>query len=216
MSERAYRGKDIEVTFDLKRCIHAAECVKGLPGVFDVDKKPWIQPDEASADEVAEVVGRCPTGALKFKRLDGGSEEGAPKENVFQLIENGPLYVRGAIEVKRFQSEDTLLQDQRVAFCRCGASKNKPFCDNAHKDANFSDAGLFESDAAENQDSSSDASLQVTIMPGPLMASGPFCIQDAQQRVRFRGKKAALCRCGASKNKPFCDGTHKDIGFKDD
>ena len=73
---KTYWSDDIVVAYDAGRCIHAAECVRGLPGVFDTGKQPWIQPANAAADAVAEVVMRCPTGALHFERKDGGAAEG--------------------------------------------------------------------------------------------------------------------------------------------
>jgi uncharacterized Fe-S cluster protein YjdI len=64
---KAYEGKDITVSFDPEVCQHAANCVRGLPTVFDTKKRPWIQPDGAPADEVAAQVGRCPSGALQYE-----------------------------------------------------------------------------------------------------------------------------------------------------
>ena len=72
---RRYTSADIDVTYDVKRCIHAAECVRGLPAVFDTKKRPWVQPDKANADTVAEVILRCPSGALHYERKDGGAAE---------------------------------------------------------------------------------------------------------------------------------------------
>ena len=128
-----YRGEDILVTYDLGRCIHAAECVKGNPRVFKSGRKPWGDPDQADADEVARVVMRCPTGALHFERLDGGEPEAAPDANHLVLDEAGPLLFRGDLTV---ETEDGQLQlkDTRVALCRCGLSVNKPFCDGSHED----------------------------------------------------------------------------------
>jgi len=69
-TRKAYEGKAAIVSFDSVLCQHAAECVRGLPAVFDSHRRPWIDPDAASADEVEEVVGRCPSGALRFSRVD--------------------------------------------------------------------------------------------------------------------------------------------------
>lgn len=68
MPRKTYAGKDVDVSFDPEVCAHAAECVKGLPAVFDTKARPWIQPDGAPADQVVEVVGRCPSGALRIER----------------------------------------------------------------------------------------------------------------------------------------------------
>ena len=71
---RAYTAPGVRVFYDRGRCLHFAECVRGLPEVFDVEKRPWIQPERASAEQVAEVVGRCPSGALHY-RLQGPRED---------------------------------------------------------------------------------------------------------------------------------------------
>ncbi|MEH3052958.1 MAG: (4Fe-4S)-binding protein [Patulibacter minatonensis] len=69
-TRKAYEGRDVTVSFDHVLCAHAAECVRGLPAVFDTGRRPWILPDGAPADEVASVVGRCPSGALRVTRAD--------------------------------------------------------------------------------------------------------------------------------------------------
>ena len=71
MARKTYRGRDVDVSFDPEVCAHAAECVKGLPAVFDTRARPWIQPDGAPAADVVEVVGRCPSGALRIERDAG-------------------------------------------------------------------------------------------------------------------------------------------------
>lgn len=71
--KREYKGQSITVTFEARRCRHAAECVRGLPEVFDTARRPWIQPDGAPADRLAEVVRRCPSGALQYRLADGGT-----------------------------------------------------------------------------------------------------------------------------------------------
>src|ERR1700732_2222549 len=72
---KVYRGRDIEVSFDLDICIHVAECLRGQRKVFELNRRPWILADAAGADEVADVVRRCPSGALLYRRLDGGAQE---------------------------------------------------------------------------------------------------------------------------------------------
>jgi uncharacterized Fe-S cluster protein YjdI len=133
---KAYRAEGIVVYFDPRLCIHAQECVRGLPAVFDRTHKPWIAPDRAAPDQIAAVVTRCPTGALHFERTDGGPAEAEPQENVVTLAPNGPLYVRGSIVVTDAEGVE-VRRDTRVALCRCGHSKQKPFCDNSHLEAGF-------------------------------------------------------------------------------
>ncbi|RCV49376.1 (4Fe-4S)-binding protein [Marinitenerispora sediminis] len=71
--QKAYEGRSVTVTFEAGRCQHAAECVRGLPEVFDTARRPWIQPDGAPVDRVVEVVRRCPSGALRYRLADGGT-----------------------------------------------------------------------------------------------------------------------------------------------
>ena len=139
MSERkgkAYRAEGIVVYFDPRLCIHAEQCVHGLPQVFDRTRAPWITPDGASPDQIAAVIARCPTGALHFDRTDGGPAEPEPAENTVTAIPDGPLYVRGVIVVKDADGNE-VRRDTRVALCRCGHSRRKPFCDNSHLDVKF-------------------------------------------------------------------------------
>jgi CDGSH-type Zn-finger protein/uncharacterized Fe-S cluster protein YjdI len=208
-----YEGSQIKVTFDLARCIHAEECVHGLPRVFDRDRRPWIDPGQAGAEEIAEVVLRCPTGALKSKRLDGGAAESLPEKNTVTLDPDGPLYLEGDIEVA--DSEGTvLLKDTRVALCRCGASKNKPLCDGRHTDAGFQHPGNLGELTKRTEPDEGSRTLTVTPLEnGPLLLDGPVEIIDATGAENISSGNAALCRCGSSGNKPFCDGTHKKVGF---
>jgi uncharacterized Fe-S cluster protein YjdI/CDGSH-type Zn-finger protein len=130
MTRRRYPGKNIEVSFDLDQCIHVGECLRRLPETFALDRRPWISPDAANADDVAAVVERCPSGALQYRRLDGGPDEGGPQHATVTPLRNGPLLVRGRIEVRR--EDGTLEAMPRATLCRCGFSANKPFCDNTH------------------------------------------------------------------------------------
>ncbi len=136
---RVYRGRDIEVSFDLDICTLAAECLLGLPGVFELRRRPWVLPDAAAADAVAAVIERCPSGALLYKRLDGGPQEEAPATTTISPLLNGPLLVRGRVEVRH--ANGLVEQLPRAMLCRCGLSKNKPFCDNSHLAARFQASG---------------------------------------------------------------------------
>lgn len=207
-----YQGEAIEVTYDVRRCTHARECVRGLPAVFDPDRRPWIEPDEATPEDLAEVIERCPTGALHYERTDD-HEEAVPEENAITVASGGPNYVRGDVDLQTPDGEP-LLSDTRVALCRCGASANGPLCDNSHRDVAFEAAGTV-ADNAGGTDEAADGG-QLTVVPapdGPLHVDGPFEIRGEDDDSVFRGTEAWLCRCGGSSNKPFCDGTHARIGF---
>jgi CDGSH-type Zn-finger protein/uncharacterized Fe-S cluster protein YjdI len=214
VTRKAYRSEKIAVSFDIVRCIHARECVRGLPEVFDTEKRPWIQPDESHPDRVAEVVMRCPTGALQFERRDGGAEEPVPDENIVAIAADGPLYVGGDIEI-RDSIGTTVLEDTRVALCRCGESMNKPFCDNSHKQMNFRDAGVLGENRLASKPPADGRKLRIVpTANGPLIVSGEVEILGADGETSYRGTKAALCRCGQSANKPFCDGSHAEAMWR--
>jgi uncharacterized Fe-S cluster protein YjdI/CDGSH-type Zn-finger protein len=143
---KPYTSSDITVYYNARLCIHAAECVRGLPQVFDTSKKPWIEPSNSSANAVAEVIHRCPSRALRYERLDGGASEPIPDEVTGTFAENGPLYLRGNLRLEDAAGK-ILFEGTRVALCRCGASSNKPFCDRSHQGVNFQAArGLLESE----------------------------------------------------------------------
>lgn len=205
---KTYRGEGMTVQFDAQRCIHAAECVRRLPAVFDTQKRPWVQPANAENDAVAEVVMRCPTGALQFARQDGGEEEPTPQENSLTPVANGPLYVSGDVVL---QLDGDVQHETRVALCRCGGSSNMPFCDNSHRELGFEGSVDFDGviDSAET-----NGPLTITpLADGPNLLQGGYVIKNDAGDVIHQAKSAALCRCGASANKPFCDGAHTQINF---
>ena len=205
-----YHGAAIVVTFDPARCVHSAECARGLPSVFDAQARPWIDADAADADAIAAQVRRCPSGALHVERADGVAEP-APVTNTATPMVDGPTYLRGDLMLIGADG-DTALRDTRMALCRCGASKNKPFCDRSHRDVGFKDDATLR--AGESPSAAGSAGpLTIRARPnGPLMLTGPLTIVGANGRRAF-AESTFLCRCGASANKPYCDGTHKRIGF---
>lgn len=223
-----YHGDDIEISYDVNRCIHVRECVTGLPGVFDPNERPWIDLEEGNPDEVADVVERCPTGALQYERLDGAAGEITPEKNTLTVAADGPLYLYGDIKLQSPDGE-TILKDTRVALCRCGHSENKPLCDNSHKRV-FEADGLptdqaipgvsiettdGSEDSAGDSERNSSGSVTVTLTKnGPLQIEGPVHIRDNE--AEHHSEKTALCRCGASDGKPFCDGSHSETGFSTD
>jgi CDGSH-type Zn-finger protein/uncharacterized Fe-S cluster protein YjdI len=209
-----FDGADIRVTWSSRRCIHAAACVRGLPAVFQPGRKPWVIPERGATDAVAEVVMRCPTGALHFERKDGGPAEPVPASNTVEPTPGGPLYLRGDLEL--LNADGTLLlRDTRVALCRCGHSRNKPFCDNSHLEADFRDRGEVFEGGVKPLEGSPAGPLRVTVSPdGPLLVKGPVTVRSADGRVALEGGGASLCRCGNSRNKPFCDGSHLRVEFK--
>lgn len=208
-----YPGDEVSVEWDGRLCIHVGECGRADNELFVGGREPWCEPRVVSVEEVVEVIERCPTGALTYRRDDGKAERAADR-NTIVVSNNGPLYLRGELDIEN-AGDDMPGVRFRAALCRCGASKNKPFCDNSHEDAGFKDYGAV-GDSGEGFDAPG-GTLKVGRAPnGPLLLSGNFTIVAASGRKAWKGKKAALCRCGQSQNKPFCDGAHKAAAFQAD
>ena len=214
LNTRVYRGESINVTYSIRRCIHAEECVNRLAEVFDIDKRPWIQPDQAAPGQIADTISHCPTGALHHQRLDGGPDESVPAVNTIMLQEDGPLYLSGNLVIRDAEGEQ-VFAETRLALCRCGASKNKPFCDNSHLKLEFKASGTAV--APQNGETDKEGGDELVIAPtanGSVHIEGNFELRDFEGELIYGGSDAWLCRCGGSENKPFCDGTHRRNGFQ--
>ncbi|MEO7326960.1 MAG: CDGSH iron-sulfur domain-containing protein [Minicystis sp.] len=202
------RGKRALIQFEAKKCIHSRHCVLDRPDVFVPNVAgEWIHPDAAEPEEIAALAHNCPSGAIRYERLDGGAQEQAPVVNLARVRENGPMALHGELQI------EGQAPAFRATLCRCGASKNKPFCDGAHVAAGFTATG--EPVVAE----SAPLALRngpLNIKPlrdGPLLVTGNVEVVSGTGRTIHRTQKMALCRCGASGNKPYCDGSHGRIGF---
>ncbi|MAF95312.1 MAG: hypothetical protein CMM60_06115 [Rhodospirillaceae bacterium] len=209
-----YDGKDAVVTWDGRLCIHVAECGRARGDLFVTGRKPWCDPDRAPADEIVDVIERCPTGALTVRWKDGNEAESADKKNVVVIANNGPLYARGNLEIDG-ASDDMPGVRFRAALCRCGRSGNKPFCDNSHEDAGFRERGAI-GDRGQALESEGGPLRIKRVKNGPLFVSGNLTILAGGGRAAWQGTEAVFCRCGGSQNAPFCDGTHATNGFEAD
>src|SRR5829696_2284733 len=107
---RAYAAPKVTVFYDRGRCRHYAECVRGLPQVFDPTRRPWIRADLADPNAIAEVVRRCPTGALHYRLWAGDPEEPARPTTI---------------------TPDGTRDETRAALCGCGQTSTQPLCDGA-------------------------------------------------------------------------------------
>jgi CDGSH-type Zn-finger protein/uncharacterized Fe-S cluster protein YjdI len=205
------RTADIELQFEGRRCIHARFCVTGAPKVFLANVKgPWIHPEAMPVADVVEIAHLCPSGAIRYQRRDGGPQEAAPPVNLASVREGGPYAFRAPLII------DGAAQGFRATLCRCGASRNKPFCDGSHHAAGFNASGEPPTTQA---DPIPEVAGPLAIDPqpdGPLAVRGNLQIVSGTGRVVARTVTANLCRCGGSASKPFCDGTHARIGFRSD
>ena len=210
-----YENDEIKVSWDLKRCIHAKECVHGLPEVFDITKKPWINPDATKdIEDLKAVIEKCPTGALHYELLKADDVEAIPSVNKLVITEDGPIYLSGNIVLTNSDDEE-IMRDTRMALCRCGASSNKPFCDNSHIEAGFKANSLYNPERLEMEPATElDGELTVKLVAnGAFLVNGNYEVLGSENSTET-SKKMSYCRCGASENKPFCDGSHRKIDFK--
>ena len=209
---RRYEGTAVVVTWDAARCIHAAECVHALPDAFDPKAKPWIVPDAAATDALVATIGRCPSGALDIESRDGAAALPIPSRNGATVTADGPNHLRGDLALLAGDGS-VALADTRIALCRCGASKNKPLCDGSHREVGFRDPGTLPASVAAPPEAAAGGRLTIKpIANGPLQCTGPLALVGTDGSTAF-AESTFLCRCGQSHKKPYCDGTHKKIGF---
>jgi CDGSH-type Zn-finger protein/uncharacterized Fe-S cluster protein YjdI len=207
-------AEHMTLLFDQKKCIHSRHCVTGAPQVFLANVQgPWIKPDEMDVDLLAGIAHVCPSGAIRYRRKDGHAEEPVPPVNLVAIREAGPYAVRAEIQL---DGQPTTFY--RATLCRCGGSKNKPFCDGTHHAIKFDATGEPATlDAKSAMLATRDGPLAIDpLADGPYQVRGNLEITSGTGRMVARVQAAKLCRCGASNTKPFCDGTHAKIGFRSD
>ena len=209
MSEEVVRGKEVVVYFEAQRCIHSRHCVLDRPDVFVPNVQgEWIHPDRASPAELLELAHNCPSGAIRCEDADGSALESAPRVNTVRIRENGPLAVRAAI-VMQGRAEGF-----RLTLCRCGASTHKPYCDGSHAAINFVASGEV---VAVESKPLAQRGAPLTIEPtpdGPLHVTGNLEVVTGTGKTVNRVTETWLCRCGQSKKKPYCDGSHRGARFR--
>lgn len=133
-----YRGREITIHDNRSLCSHSGECVRGLSAVFDTQKRPWISPDAAPVDDIIKIIKKCPSGALSYT-INGVRQSEFENEPTVRITKHGPLDVTGDIEFRDEHGGSHPASVTRYALCRCGASRNKPFCDGSHLEVKFRD-----------------------------------------------------------------------------
>jgi len=134
---KAYAGKRITILDNRAICSHATFCTDELKSVFRHNEEPWIDPDGATVEAIVAQVRKCPSGALSYA-IDG-VEAGPPQRApMVTVTDNGPYAVTGGIELLGVPFGDGASREH-YTLCRCGASKNKPFCDGSHWHVGFRD-----------------------------------------------------------------------------
>jgi uncharacterized Fe-S cluster protein YjdI len=138
--KKEYSNEDITVVWQPSKCIHSAICWKGENGlsqVFDPRKKPWVDMSGADSQAIMNKIDQCPSGALSYYKNDASLEKPIVEtETIIEPLSNGPLLVYGNVSIKKADGTEEK-KSKVTAFCRCGASQNKPFCDGAHVKIEF-------------------------------------------------------------------------------
>ncbi len=133
----SYQGKQINIHDNRGICAHAGRCTDGLASVFRLNQEPWIDPDGALRDKIIETIKQCPSGALSFS-VDGQENIDQAGELGIMVAKNGPYVVTGGLELVGVKQGEGASREN-FTLCRCGGSKNKPFCDGTHWQIKFQD-----------------------------------------------------------------------------
>jgi uncharacterized Fe-S cluster protein YjdI len=136
--EKRYSNKDITIVWKPDVCIHSTLCWRGLIKVFNPRERPWIDMSGADTEAIIAQVEKCPSGALSWHRNQAAeaASEQVEVETIVETTPNGPLMVYGNIKVRDAEGNETS-KHKVTAFCRCGASGNKPYCDGSHRKIDF-------------------------------------------------------------------------------
>ncbi len=135
---KEYTNGDLVVVWKPQKCIHSEICVKTLPQVYNPEEKPWIKAENASQEALKDQISKCPSAALTFYMKGEKQQEASqPSSEIpVSVVENGPLLVQGTLKVALADGSEEI-QKRSTAFCRCGHSENKPYCDGSHGKMNF-------------------------------------------------------------------------------
>ena len=128
--KKEFTNGEVTIVFVPKRCFHSERCIKGLPGVFNVENSPWIDANGAETSMIISQVKKCPSGALTYylnQELEGEAISAS-----IEVIEDGPYLIKGNIKIEDLNGKASI-QKGPFALCRCGQSQNKPYCDSSHR-----------------------------------------------------------------------------------
>ncbi len=137
---KKYTNGEITVRWQPAKCIHATTCFKMLPEVFKPRERPWVKINAASTDEIIKTVEACPTDALTWLYNDPNRnnnnnftkmQENSKQKPKIEIIDNGPLFIPASVDLVNHDGKILKVNEDKYV-CRCGHSKNKPFCDGSH------------------------------------------------------------------------------------
>jgi uncharacterized Fe-S cluster protein YjdI len=144
---KSYTNDDVTVFWQPELCIHSANCLVGLPGVFDSSERPWVNINGASSKEIIKTINTCPSRALLYLKNTNNplrkrrkqSKKKPPKFARIQILKNGPAIISGNFILRDQNKKKIHLQTEKASICRCGASQKKPLCDGTHLAIGFKD-----------------------------------------------------------------------------
>lgn len=132
-----YAGKNITIHDNRGICAHAGHCTDNLSTVFKLDQEPWIDPDGATVDDIIQTIRKCPSGALSYS-INNVEHRDQDRPPMVTVTKDGPYAITGGMElIDQPRGEGASLE--HYTLCRCGGSKNKPFCDGTHWYIQFKD-----------------------------------------------------------------------------
>lgn len=135
-TKKEYVKDDLVIVWQPHKCIHSEKCWRGMPAVFQYGKKPWVNPDGADAESIANHVDTCPSGALSYYfKSQQNNEQETGQEVKAVVLKDGPVLLKGNIKITHSNGEEVV--EKNPALCRCGGSNNKPFCDGNHSSIGF-------------------------------------------------------------------------------
>ncbi len=132
-----YEGKDITIHDNRGVCSHMGHCTDNSPSVFRMGEEPWIDPDGDDKERTSRVIRTCPSGALSYS-IDGEMHKDHLHEPEIFVGKDRSYHVAGGIELKDVDGSEPETKEH-YTLCRCGSSKNKPFCDGTHWHIGFRD-----------------------------------------------------------------------------
>ncbi len=135
--KKKYVKDDLTIIWQPDLCIHSTKCFQGLPDVFNPANRPWVNLEASSNEKIRKQIDNCPSGALSYEKKD--IEDTLHENNDIlkvDITDNGPILIKGPV-ILTYKKNQELKNSKTTAFCRCGASENKPFCDGSHKKVGF-------------------------------------------------------------------------------
>lgn len=143
---KEYKTEDLIVYWNPAHCSHSGKCTTALPRVFSPDKRPWVCMDQAGPLEIIRAIDACPTGALRYQLAENskidpelakgpgwiGYQVSEPAIVQIRMVKDGPLLVKGPVRITDPEG-NSIRECESMVLCRCGKTKNPPFCDGSHR-----------------------------------------------------------------------------------